>query len=82
MPTSLVRGADEPSDRQWVQNAIANDTVRIRVNGKLYMGVIAKVLDESLAEQAKSAIFAKYGSEPDARSELAWIFEIAPVPNG
>ena len=83
IPTSLVRGAEEPTERQWVQNAMANESVRIKIDGKLYEGVINRVTQPALADRVKEVIIAKYNHQPDTRSSDAWIFEIAlPPTNG
>ena len=46
VPTSLVRGADDPAERQWVRNARARNRVRVRIDGEVHVGTIRRVEDE------------------------------------
>lgn len=82
VPTSLVRGAEEPEERGWVKNAVANSKARVRIDGKLYSGVISRVLEPTLEQRVKQALLQKYASDADARVTRAWIFEITAIDNG
>ena len=82
VPTSLVRGAEEPGDRTWVKNATTNPQVRIRIDGNLYPGVMSRLTESTLLDTVKKEIIKKYVTEPDARSANAWIFEIKDPTDG
>ena len=71
-----MRGAEDPADRHWVTNALARDSVRVRIDGQIYSGKITRVADPSLVEQVKSALVEKYDTTPDQRLANAWIFEV------
>jgi len=82
VPTSLVRGAELPTDRAWVRHVTANPQVRVRIDGTLYPGVVSRVLDPALENQVKLALMKKYVSEPDERTAVAWIFEVKEATDG
>ena len=74
IPTSLILGADEPTEREWVRNVLADTAVRIRVEGVLYAGRLVRVEDPAELEAARDALLSKYEQERDDHSEKAWIF--------
>ncbi|MEM9621275.1 MAG: hypothetical protein AAF993_06470 [Pseudomonadota bacterium] len=80
IPTSLVRGAEQPAERGWVQNASANSAVRVRIDELVYPGEIKRVTDPDLTRQVKAALAAKYASEADERAARAWVFEVTSLP--
>jgi len=59
---------------------LADPTVRIRVDGVLYPGTLARVEDPAEREAARDALLTKYGEERDDHSEKAWIFRFEPGP--
>ena len=76
IPTSLVRGAENPAEREWVKNALQHPAVRVRVDGRLFAGTAHRVSDDDYSERVKQQILDKYESEAGARSAQAWVFEI------
>jgi len=76
VPTSLIRGTDEPSEREWVANALADPRVRIRVGDSVYQARAVRVDDPTEREAARAALIAKYDVEPDPHSEAAWVFRM------
>ena len=76
VPTSLLRGAENPAEREWVQNVLKRPKVRVRVDGRLFAGNMQRVSDQDYSERVKQQILEKYGSEADARTAQAWVFEI------
>ena len=36
IPTSLILGADNPEEREWVRNVLADNRARVRIAGKVY----------------------------------------------
>jgi hypothetical protein len=78
IPTSLVQGAENPAEREWVKNALQHPGVRVRIDGRLFTGTAQRVSDEEYSEGVKQHILDKYASEAGARSAQAWVFEIDP----
>ena len=78
IPTSLILGDENPLDREWVQNVLADDRVRVRVEDVLYERRAVRVTEEGEVEQAKSAFLTKYEFDPDEHSSAAWIFRMEP----
>ena len=82
IPTSLVRGAENPDDRGWVKNAVSNDSARVRIGEKVYAGQLSRVMEAELTQRVKNALMQKYDTKADARSAGAWIFEVQKRSNG
>ena len=80
VPTSLIAGTDEPSDRQWVQNVLADPDVRVRIDGRLYERRAGRVEDPAELEAVRAKLLAKYEVEKsdDGREVRAWIFRLEP----
>jgi hypothetical protein len=76
VPTSLILGADEPSEREWVRNVLADPRVRIRIDGTVYELTAVRVEDPTEREAVRTSLLAKYDVERDAHAERAWIFRI------
>lgn len=76
IPTSLVRGSENPAERGWVKNALKQPDVRVRIAGKIFAGTIQRLPDEEYSVRVKQQILDKYGSEAGTRSAQAWVFEI------
>lgn len=74
IPTSLILGTDEPAERDWVRNVLADPAVRIRVDGVLYEGRLVRVENPAEREAARDALLVKYEEQRDEHSERAWIF--------
>lgn len=82
VPTSLILGPDDPSEREWVRNAMDDPRVRLRVDGVVYELVAVRVDDPAEIEAARAMLLAKYETEPDEHSGKAWIFRLEPRPAG
>lgn len=80
VPTSLIAGVDEPSERQWVKNALADPRVRLLVQGRLYDLKAVRVDDAAERESVRAALLAKYEVEAseDGHEDQAWIFRLEP----
>lgn len=76
VPTSLVRGAENPAERGWVNNALKHPAVRVRIDGRVYSGAMQRIKDSDFSARVKQTILDKYASESASRSEKAWVFEI------
>ncbi len=75
--TSLVRGEENPEKREWVQNVLNSDGVRVKVSDQIYEGKLTRVLDEETVQGVKEAFTLKYDRPHDERTDKAWIFELA-----
>lgn len=78
VPTSLILGADEPSEREWVRNVEADPRVRLRIDGTVYELQALRVEDEATVEGVRAALLAKYEEEADDHARNAWIYELRP----
>jgi len=80
IPTSLIAGVDEPSERQWVQNVANDPRVRLRVAGRLYPRKAVRVEDPAELEAVRAILIARYEVEPsdDGQESSAWIFRLEP----
>ncbi len=76
--SSLIRGPDEPEERDWVQHVLADPRVRLRVDGRIYELKATRVEDPALVETVREAMIAKYDVKPDAHSSAAWVFRLEP----
>lgn len=78
LPTSLILGVDDPAEREWVQNVLADPRVRIRINGKVYERRAVRVEDPAEREGARRALLEKYEVEADPHADAAWVFRLDP----
>ncbi len=78
LPTSLILGADDPEERTWVRNALADPRVRVRIDGTLYGFEATRVDDPDEREAARAMLLAKYDVESDDHATRAWIFRLSP----
>ncbi len=78
VPSSLIMGPDDPAERGWVRNVVADPRVRLRIDGTVYELRAVRVEEEGERERVRSALMAKYEVEPDAHSAAAWIFRMEP----
>ena len=76
VPTSLILGVDEPSERTWVQNVLADPRVRVRIEGTVYELAARRVEDKVRVETLRRVLMAKYAVEDDDHARRAWIFEL------
>jgi len=76
--SSLIRGPDDPAERDWVRHVQADPRVRLRIDDRLYELRAIRVDDAATVERVRAAMIAKYEVEPDAHSSAAWVFRLAP----
>lgn len=76
VPTSLILGPDDPNERTWVNNVLADPNVRLRMDGTVYELRARRVEDDALAARVKTHIMAKYAEDEDEHSAAAWVFEL------
>lgn len=78
VPTSLILGPDDPTERTWVNNVMQDPMVRLRIDGTVYPRTAIRVSDETLAAQVRGLLMAKYQEDEDEHSSKAWIFRMDP----
>ena len=78
VPTSMIRGPKEPTERSWVAHVSENPAVRIRIAGRVYDRVASRVVEEREYDRARSGLETKYDLDPadrDPEREI-WIFRL------
>jgi hypothetical protein len=78
VPTSLIRGADDPMEREWVRNVIDDPRVRARIDGVVYPLLAVRVEDDPELAAARAMLLEKYDVEPDDHVARGWIFRLDP----
>lgn len=77
VPTSLLRGPDDPEERDWVRNTIADPRVRLRIDGTLYPLHAARVEGGEELERVRAVLARKYDIELDEHANNGWLFRMA-----
>jgi hypothetical protein len=78
VPTSMILGPLNPTERQWVAGVEANPELRIRIAGVVYERRAVKVEDEAEFAVARAALEAKYEIAPEDREpdRIIWIYRL------
>ena len=76
--TSLILGADDPGERDWVKNVEGDPRVRLRADGVVYPLEAKRVLLEPERTNAWNALIAKYEVEVDDHARGAWVYRLDP----
>jgi hypothetical protein len=76
VPTSLILGPDDPEEREWVRNTIADPRVRLRIDGTVYPLHAARVEDEEERERVRAVFVGKYDIELDEHANRSWLFRM------
>ncbi len=78
VPTSMILGPKDPTERGWVGHVTENPNVRIRLGDGIYERVAKRVSDAREYDRLRDALEKKYGLDPadrDAAREV-WIFRL------
>lgn len=78
LATSLILGADDPKERDWVKNVERDANVRLRADGVVYLLRAARVESEPERTRAFDALVSKYDVEVDDHARGAWIYRLDP----
>lgn len=80
VPSSMIRGPENPAERTWVQHVQREPAVRVRIEGKLYALDAVRVTDESEYAAVLAALDAKYELAPGERdpARAVFIFRLEP----
>jgi hypothetical protein len=78
VPTSMIRGPTEPSERSWVARVSEDPAVRIRIEGLVYERVARRVTDPDEYDRARRALETKYDLDPAQRDpeRTIWIYRL------
>ena len=78
VPSSMILGPKDPTERSWVGHVTENPSVRIRIGDRVYERVAHRVSDVREYDRARNALEKKYALDPaerDAAREI-WIFRL------
>ena len=80
VPTSMILGPKQPSERSWVSRVEADPRVRIRLGKTVYERIARRVDDPSEYDAARSALEARYEIAPEDRDpeRVIWIYRLDP----
>ena len=76
IPTSLIMGAENPQEREWVQNITANADARLRIERTIYNVRLQRVKDQGELELARNTLLTKYAESATEHSSAAWIYRV------
>jgi hypothetical protein len=80
VPTSMILGPKDPTERGWVGNVSGDPRVRIRLGDRVYERIAIRVEDAGEYDRARGALEAKYDLDPSERDSEreVWIFRLDP----
>lgn len=80
VPSSMILGPKDPTERGWVSHVQADPAVRIRLDDTVYARTAVRVEDPVEFEAARDALEAKYEIAPEDRDpeRQIWIFRLEP----
>lgn len=83
VPTSMIFGPLNPTEREWVAAVEKNPAVRIRIDGVVYERSALKVEDDAESTRAREALEANHGIAPEDRDpeRTIWIFRLEERAN-
>jgi hypothetical protein len=83
VPTSMILGPKEPSERSWVSHVREDPRVRIRLGDLVYERVAKKVDGDAEFASARAALEAKFAIKPEDRDpeRTIWIYRLESRAN-
>lgn len=75
--SSLLSGANDPDEREWVRSVGVDPRVRVRIDGVVYTARLESVSDDSVKARVFEAFRVKYPHLEESRGEGARYFRIA-----
>jgi len=80
VPSSMILGPTDPSERGWVRHVLDDPRVRIRIGDRVYERSAHRVVDADEYETARNALERKYELDPEDRDpeREIWIFRMDP----
>ncbi len=79
VPSSMIAGAKDPSERRWVRCLEEDPRVRIRVGGLIFERRAVRIEDPAEYEAARDALEARHGLDPLGRDadRAIWIYRLS-----
>ncbi len=74
--TSLILGAENPAERDWVKHVLADPRMRLRIVDKIYPAKLTRVADAAEATRIKQILLNKYGEDSSEQSATDWVFAV------
>lgn len=78
VPTSMILGPKDPTERDWVTHVAADPRVRIRLEGRVFDRTAVRVTDADELEAARGALEQKYELDERDPERTVWIFRLEP----
>ncbi len=80
VPTSMILGPTDPSERTWTAHVADDPRVRIRLGDTIYERRAVRVEDPAELDAARAALEAKYELDPAERDpdRTIWIYRLDP----
>lgn len=80
VPTSMILGPPDPSEREWVRNVESESEVRLRVDGRVFELDAVRLPDGVEYDEALAALEEKYEVDPAEREpeREIWIYRLEP----
>lgn len=80
VPTSMILGPKEPTDRSWVTHVAEDPRVRIRIGERVFERRATKLPAGAEAERIRSALEARYALDVADRDpeRIIWIYRLDP----
>ena len=82
VPTSMILGPKDPTERSWTAHVARSPDVRIRLGSSVFERVAVRVENADEYERARAALEKKYDLDPAERDpeRQVWIFRLdAPL---
>ena len=78
VPTSMILGPKQPTERSWVAHVAEDPSVRIRIGDVVYERVAKRLGGGAEYDRARSALEAKYELDPTERDPErdVWIYRL------
>lgn len=79
VPSSMIAGAKDPSERRWVRCLEEDPRVRLRVGGVIFERRAVRIEDPAEYEAARAALEARHGLDPLDRDadRTVWIYRLS-----
>ncbi len=82
VPTSMILGPKDPTERGWVSHVTQDARVRIRIDGRIHERQAVRVDDGAEYEAARAALEAKYALTERDPERTIWIYRLDPRAAG
>ena len=82
VPTSMIRGTLDPTERAWVAAVEADPAVRVRIDGAVYERTMVRVVDAAEFDAARAQLEMNYEIVPEDRDpdRVIWIYRLDERP--